>query len=337
MTRLARNALALWGGSAAGPALASMGAPTRLPVAHRGRHGLFRPALAVALLALAPACTQLPKPELNAYSDAFKAAQSAAEPMIANYAVAERALRLSVIKNERIKALDQNGNEIMVARFADGYASDFRLTDVPALTTIGSPPAADAVESSFRSIAAYNDTLVALAENRNVDEARAQLNSIISDVATLPGAQGLAPLAGGLSDLVTNIFGKAVEIDNRAQFKRLILDGEPKVVALIDLLRNHSGTQYEATIRELDRKAHTLQTGTDEHKEIAAKIAAWHVVFADYVTLLDTMKDRLRALRLAVENPRSQPLLARAQAGAGELRVYADRLRNSITQLQAKP
>jgi hypothetical protein len=333
MTRLARNALALWGGSGAVPALT----PALRPAVRLGRARLLKPTLGVALLALASACTQIPKPELQAYSEAFQAAQSAAEPMIANYAAAERAMRLSAIKNERIKALDQNGNEIMVARFADGYATGFRLTDVPAFTTIGNPPAADAVDRSFRSIAAYNDTLVALAENRNVDEARAQLTSIIGDVATLPGAQALTPLAGGLSDLVTNIFGKAVEIDNRAQFKRLILDGEPKVVALIDLLREHTSAQYETTIRELDRKAHRLQTGSDEHNELAAKIAAWHVVFADYVTLLDTMKKRLGQLRLAVENPRSQPLLARAQAGAGELRVYADRLRNSITQLHAKP
>jgi hypothetical protein len=306
---------------------------------------MLRPILVSLLLVLSAACAQVPKPQLQAYSEAFQAVQTAAGPMIADYAIGERAAAMAAM-DAPIQARDEGGNlkfnakgdPVMVDRNPNGYFADFRPTDTAALSTIGLPPGADAVDRALRGIAAYNDTLVALAEDRNVDEARGQLRSIVTEVgALIPGAEAATAVGQSLAGLVVDFLKPAVQQDNRAMFRQLVLDGHPKVISLIHLLRDQSTPQYAATIRNLSRKAQDEPNGSEAHKAAIEKIEAWQVVFADYVTLLTVMETRLDQLELAVRNPKSQPVLARAQAGAVELRSYADGLRRSIAQLRAKP
>ena len=138
---------------------------------------MLRIAFTAGLLALAAACAQLPRAEFQAYRELVKVAQSAAEPMIADYAVAERAELLEKMRTDGQRAYDD-------------YFPGFRTSDSDALSTLSLPPGAGAVNRAFRGIAAYNDTLAALAENRNVDEARGQLGQIISDIGGIvPGSQ----------------------------------------------------------------------------------------------------------------------------------------------------
>jgi hypothetical protein len=287
---------------------------------------MIRSIIALCLLVLASACTQLPKVELQSYRDAFQATQAAAQPIIADYAVAERAQRLRLLKS------DSSGRQ-----WTDDtpYFATFSPGDTAAVSTIGLPPGADAVDRSLRAIAAYNDTLVALAENRNIDEAKGQLRQIVADVgAIVPvGAPRLA-LAGTLSDLVVNIFSPAIEAGNRELFREKVLQGYEPMLGLLDQLIEHSSTQYSTTISPLRIK---VQEGAANKSELIDKINAWHQVYADYVVLLQGSKERLTELKLAVENPRSAPLLARASAGSAELRAYAEGLRRSIDELRATP
>jgi hypothetical protein len=285
---------------------------------------MIRTVLALSMLVLGSACAQLPKPELQAYSAAFEATRSAAEPMLADYAVAERSVRLDVMETDP-------------DRHFDGFFPTFDPEDAAALTTVTLPPGAAAVDRSFKAIKAYNDTLVALAENRNIDEARGQVGVIIDNLSGIaPPLAGAAPAVKPVADLLITALSPAIQADNRAQFKRIVLDGEPHVQALIDTLRAYTPTQYSITTTALRKKAR-LDPPPPDRAAVLAKINAWQKAFADYVALLDAMKQRLSELHDAVENPRSVPLLQRAAAGSAELRSFADALRLSLAQVRAQP
>jgi hypothetical protein len=198
------------------------------------------------------------------------------------------------------------------------------------------PPGAAAIDRSFRAISHYNQTLVALAENRNIEEARGQLSQMIDDLG------GIAPqVEAGLSSvkpvaqLLVTALSPAIEADNREQFKRIVLSGEPQVQQLIDALRDYTPTQYSITTSALRRKARQDPPVSDR-QEVIDKINDWHGAFADYVALLDALKKSLADLRAAVEHPKSTPLLQRAATGASDLRSYADALRLSLAEVRAK-
>lgn len=285
---------------------------------------MIRTFLALAMLMLASACAQLPKPELQAYSDAFAATRSAAEPMLADYAIAERDVGLDVMQADPDR------------RF-DGFFPTFQPSDAAALSTVSPPPGAAAIDRTFKAVAGYNETLVALAENRNIDEARGQVGQIIDNLSGIaPPLAQAGPAVKPIADLLITALKPAIEADNRAQFKRIVLDGEPHVQALIDVLRDYTPTQFSITTTALRKKARQDPPPPDRDA-VVAKINNWHKAYADYVALLDAMKLRLSDLRQAVESPRPAPLLQRAAVGSAELRSYADALRLSLAQVRAQP
>ncbi|HLL29643.1 MAG TPA: hypothetical protein VK403_01475 [Allosphingosinicella sp.] len=284
---------------------------------------MIRTIAALLMLALGSACAQLPKPELQAYSTAFEATRSAAEPMLADYAIAERDVRLGLMQTD-------------TERSYDGFFPTFRASDAAAVSTVGLPPGAEALDRTFRAIGHYNETLVALAENRNIDEARGQVSQIIDELGGIAPPLAQSPAVKPIADLLITALTPAIAADNREQFKRIVLSGEPHVQALISALRDYTPTQYSITTSALRKKAR-LDPPPSDQAEVVAKINSWHKAFADYVALLDAMKLRLSDLRAAVENPRAAPILQRAATGAAGLRSYADALRLSLARVRAQP
>jgi hypothetical protein len=285
---------------------------------------MLRTVFAAGLLLLATACDHLPRAELQAYSDSFAAAQTAAEPLITDYAIAERGARRARLQDE----LDFSRT---------GYFAVFSPADVSAISTASLPPGASALQRAFRGLAGYNDTLIALAENRNIADARTQLNQTISDLTGL--ASIVAPQAAALETPVKTAVGAvvtalspAIQADNRAQFQRILLDGYPQVRALIGELRDYTPTQYSLTTRALRQR----WVREDQNRpQIAAEINTWHHAYADYVALLNALEANLTALHNVMENPRATPLLVQASTGAADLRAYAQALRQSIAEIRA--
>lgn len=293
-------------------------APSRLPaLPSRRRRRLL---LAASLLALG-ACTQLPKPQLQAYTGAFQAAHTAAEPVLETYAVQERAAWREKLAKER---------NFDTYRYFD----TFEPGDAAAVSALTLPIGAAAANRAFDGIAEYNDVLVSLAENKNVDEARGQLKEIVSNVTAL--AQPLAAAAPAIQSaagLLVTALEPAIREDNKRQFRRIVLDGHDEVEGLIHAIRGLTPAQYQLITGPL--QARWVDATPKERETIAKEINGWHTVFADYVVLLDAMESKLDALHSAVENPKATPILAQAVAGSAELRAYADGLRRSIAELQA--
>lgn len=286
--------------------------------------GIRRVLLALSLSLLASACAQLPKAELHAYTDAFEATRSAADPLLADYATAERA--------ERLVDMQEDPNR----GYRRGFFPTFEVGDVAALSDASLPPGAAAIDRAFGAIGHYNETLVALAENRNVEEARGQLNQVIDDLGAIAPPVAKMPVLKPAADALVELLKPAVVIDNREQFRRIVLDAQPSIKGLIAQLRDYTPTQYDFATGALQAQAASLPPGAERDK-IAEKINGWHRTYANYVALLDALDRRVDELADAVRYPKSQPFLQRAAAGAEDLRNYTDALRLSLAALRAKP
>lgn len=285
---------------------------------------MLKIAVTTALLLAGTACTQLPRPEFQAYRDSFQAAHVAADPLIAEYAVAERADALREIQRDPRRTYAR-----------DGYFSDLQLTDAAAISPLAQPPGADGLIRIYRGIELYNETLLALAENRNIDVARTQLQQLSTEItAIVPGLQTAQPAIAAGANLLLTFLGPAIAADNRERFREIVLAGYPLVRDLIDVLRTHAQPQFATRIAGLLRRLDTERNDV-QRARLIKEINDWHTVYANYVALLDVMKARLGDLNAAVANPRSAPVLERAVQGAAEVRAYADALRLSIAQIHA--
>ena len=280
--------------------------------------------LVFSLPFLASACAQLPKPELGADTAAFEATRSAADPLLADYAVAER--------SERLVDMQEDPNR----GYRRGFFPTFEVGDVAALSDASLPPGAAAIDRAFNAIGHYNETLVALAENRNVDEARGQLNQVIDDLGAIAPPVAKMPVLKPAANLLIDLLKPAVVADNKEQFRRIVLDAQPSIKGLISQLRDYTPTQYDFATSALQAQAGDLPPGPDRDK-IAEKINGWHKTYANYVALLNSLDRRVDELADAVRYPKSQSFLQRAAAGAQELREYTDALRLSLAALRAKP
>lgn len=284
----------------------------------------FRSTAVAGLISLS-ACATIPRAELDSYTASFQAAHSAATPIIADYAVAERADRLTVLTRQKRREL--------------GYFDKFEPGDVAAVASAGLPPAAAALDSALAAIARYNDTLLYVAEGRNIGEARAQVQAITGDLAGVAGiavADGpilaiIQPAAAGL----VKALEPAIRAGNERQFRQRVLDGYPHVIALLSALRKATPVQFDAITKPL-RIRHDKAAEADQPL-IRAQINRWHTVIADYYQLLDAVAARFDALREVVLNPRREVPLALAQRSAADLRAHADALRRSLSEIRVAP
>lgn len=280
---------------------------------------MLKNAMLISFAAACAACTSLPRAEFQAYREAFVAAETAAAPISENYAVRERA--------EWRRRLAETRSPL-------GFFETFEAEDATLLSSLGLPPGADASDRAFRALARYNDMLVSLAENRNIEEARGQLRQITSELTSIAAPLGSAQIPlDRAADVVLAIFNPIIQEDNRQQFRLRVLEGHDEMIALVGVLRDLAPHQYQIITRPLQDRARLADPA--DRAPIATEINAWHQVFIDYVFLLDSVEDRLNLLEQAARNPRSAPILARSAAGAADLRAYADGLRRSVTALLA--
>jgi hypothetical protein len=287
-------------------------------VARLARGGSLTAILGLVLLT---SCTTIPRVELDAYNTSFEAAQSAAAPIIADFGVAERADRLG-------KLLQQKHQR--------GYFATFEPSDVPAVATTGLPPGAAALDGALSAVARYNDTLLSLAEGRNIEEARVQLRAAATNLSVVAAAGGgVAATLAPAADALVNALTPAIQAGNAREFRRLVLEGHPHVIRLVTLMKGATPDEFEAITAPLRRRE--AAAAPADRAAIGGQIDRWHTVFADYYMLLDAMTTRLDALRDVVRQPRRESPLALAARGSAELRVYAEALRRSISELHMAP
>jgi hypothetical protein len=212
-------------------------------------------------LALASCASDAPVEQIRVFNDAFTAADAAAQPLIDDLALAERQVG-QVTAEARAKgeappaaagATEGVGCPQTEVRWQDvgtglGFIRGLCAADATYFASVGDPPGTRAYRGAMDVIRRYAEVLLMLAEGRNIDEVQAQVQTLAGNVSTLaamvPGGQ---PFAAGIGPLVKQlepVIAAAAQAQNDKEVRRLLNEGSPTVIALIDALRNGTGAIF---------------------------------------------------------------------------------------------
>jgi hypothetical protein len=284
-----------------------------------------------ALLALATiaACTSnLPREEVRQANAAYDAAAAAGAPLLDELAIADRRLAQNAAR-----ARAQDGEKLT----ADGYTVllTFDRREAANIASIGEPLSVTQQRRGLKVVGDYFRVLDILAEGRNIETAKAQLQMLagsiagLAAVATGGAAAALAPVAGELGQVID----AAARAENAQELRRLVLEGAEDVDRLILALED-SGPAIFDVLKAAPRRAfNTLEDPQAQRGELE-KIAAYRVAVANYVVLLEQLRATLKALVATVQTPDSSATLSSLLAVSTDLELQAEAVRRAYATLR---
>lgn len=182
------------------------------------------------------ACTIFPTHELTAYSDAFNAAMSETESLIVEYD--------QILKAEAKASAGASGAQGSQGGF--GFPTSITLASLSPDSQSGP---IDLRREALMVVRQYNTALKMLAEGKSETEISNSVDGLVkglNSVADLIGA-GADVIPGGeaVVKLATTIVSALQRVENRAQFKRALVDGAPIIRTYLDLLRSDAAAIYK--------------------------------------------------------------------------------------------
>jgi hypothetical protein len=295
------------------------------------RHRCSTRRFGATLLALATiaACTSnLPREEVRQANAAYDAAAAAGAPLLDELAIADRRLA-----ENAARARAQDGEKLT----ADGYTVllTFDRSEATNIASIGEPLSVTQQRRGLKVVGDYFRVLDILAEGRNIETAKAQLQMLagsiagLAAVATGGAAAALAPVAGALGQVID----AAAQAENAQELQRLVLEGADDVDRLILALED-SGPAIFDVLKAAPRRAfNTLEDPQAQRGELE-KIAAYRVAVANYVVLLEQLRATLKALVATVQTPDSSATLSSLLAVSTDLQLQAEAVRRAYATLR---
>lgn len=324
------------------------------------------PILAAALL-LAACMSQPPLAEVRLVAKSFNDLNSASQPLLDDLALAERAqgkkaaeiraeLRAEPQPTGRVGGAKSGGgkgersalpdaqrcpNIILYGGETEGIPkvqNGFCLEDSYYYSALADPPATRAFRRALAVVGNYTELLLILAEGRNLDEARGQLETIAGNVGTALEAAGMPgiglPLKGALQALEP-LLTLAARQGNAEELKRRVRDEAPKVEGLISALREFARELFHTLAEEPLERFNTQGLANTEVARVESlRIEAYRVAISNYVVLLDRYRELLKDLVAAYDSPRNPVTLARIAERSAQLSTQADAWRRSLASLR---
>lgn len=229
--------------------------------------------LAILLSIVMGGCAGVPTAQLQAYSNAYDEAKSAAALI---YADAAPALRIA-------------------AGIAPETAASKKLGEFP--VSLG-PAAFDregcgAAVASFDdlrarcqamiALKAYNQALLDIAAGKTSDDILAQVDQAFRSVSTVaaivPGAAAAAFLTGPVAAIfpaLKGILGEALKLRDRAALRNALMQGAPQIRILIQALRDDVDRLYTIHRAYAARTLTNVQSAIDENVNAAFSVVAAH-------------------------------------------------------------
>lgn len=274
---------------------------------------------------LAGCATALPVDEVRQANAAYDAAAAAGAPLLDELAIAERQAALKGAQTGDVLRDD----DLVVPLTLD-------VKDAASFASIGDPPSTAIQRRGLKVVGAYFDVLEILAEGRNIDEAKAQIQVLASDVAGLATlATGGASLAvGPIISALNPIIEAAARTQNAQELRRLVLEGAKPVEDLIVALKTSSPQIFTVLITESESAATgPLLENKPARRAELLKIVAYRVSVANYAVLLEQLRVAFRSLVSAVQSP-SRVTLSSLSATANELLIAAESVRRAYAILR---
>lgn len=304
--------------------------------------------LILPALMLAACVTSPPVAEVRLVSKAFDNLNAASQPLLDDLAVAERRQGRAVAEQqakERTDAPGANGGpcaHVLAMGGDDGrplVLSGFCPEDSSYYVDLTDPPATRTFRRALAAVGDYTQLLLILAEGRNVDEAKGQLQTLSGNLGLALGAAGLpqaAPALKGLLQAFDPVLGQAARAGNAQELRRLVLQESSKVDRLVVALRTASPELFN-TLAEAPLANFNL--APKAKPEVAAaeakRIDAIRVSVSGYVVLLEQYRALLDALVKAYDKPASATGLAGLAQQSAQLSAQADAWRRSLALLRA--
>jgi hypothetical protein len=306
----------------------------------------FRLAAVLAVLLVAACSSHPPTAQLQSFSDAYKSANDAGQPLLDDLAVAERA-------EGRINAANQAGRPVGGVELPEtpnsacprdqspwravgdtGFIRGYCVDDAPFFASLGDPPSTQTFRSGLAVVGKYVDVLIFLAEGRNIDELHAQLDSLSGSIAKLlafvPSGAAAGPALSGALTGLKPLIDAAAQQQNDAEVRRLVLEGYPKVKQLIEALKAATPAMFKTLSAASERAATENPQAAQPH---IARIEGYRVTVSNFVVLLNGLESALDKLLLAVQSPDETASLQSLSEETANLRIYAEAVRRAFAAL----
>jgi hypothetical protein len=307
-------------------------------------------------------CAARPVAEVRLVSRAFDDLNAASQPLLDDLALAERDQGRQAAE-VRAKARAQAGGKPSPAAGADrrpgAAAADpcpdvllvggekpgwpaiqdgFCLRDSPYFSAIGDPPATRTFRRGLAAVGDYTQLLLLLAEDRNLDEAKAQLQALAGNLGVAleaAGVGGASVVASPVLEALNPLIELAAKDANAAELKRVVLQESPKVEALVAALSKAAPELFRTVSQTSFRRFNTVGLGNIEVAKVEAqRIEAYRAAVSNYVLLLDEYRELLRALAAAYDRPRQTATLAHLAERSAQLSARSDAWRRSLASLR---
>lgn len=302
-----------------------------------------RGAITAVALSLAGCATQAPVDQIKYFSQAFTAVNTVGQPLLDDLALAEGAQgkQIAVRRAKGRSSLGPAECQQGMVPWQDasdgksGIVNGFCVADAGYYADLGDPPATAMLRGGLSVVERYADVLSSLAEGRNVEQALGQIDALGQEVDGLlslasVGAVAIAPILGALKPLLESAAKQA----NAAEARRLILEGAPKVTALIGALRQSTPAVFATLIEAPAARVIRPNAGGTIAAEVA-RVDAYRVTVSQYVVLLDRLQKAWDSTVAAAQSPTVGPgRLAALVTASAELRADADAVRRSFALLR---
>lgn len=284
-------------------------------------------ALFALLLGMAGCGPSIPRDQVQRANAAYEAVAARSEPVLTELSIAERR---TFVRTLASGGAPRDGDIVIPPTFDPKSAVYF--------STIGDPVLTTSLRRALGIVGDYFKLLAALAEGRNIDEAKAQINALAGSVAGVitvaTGGAGLPIVA--IADKLAPLIERWAEAKDAEELRRLVLEGEPIVKSLIVSLQSASSTMYETLTREPMRAVRTTLADNAAARHTAfVQMAESNTSLADYVVLLGKLNDTLSALAAAVRSPGSPLALSSLAASADSVLIQARAASGAIALIKA--
>ena len=286
------------------------------------------PILFAVVLGIAGCAQSAPPEQVQRAKAAYAAVAARVEPALVELSVAERRI---FVRDLARKGAAQDGDIVVSPVFDPKSAAYF--------STIGDPTLTASIRRALGIVGDYFNILAALAEGRNIQEAKAQVDAIAGSVAGLvamaTGGVGL-PVVDIVKQQLMPLIALWAEAKNTEELRRLVLEGEPTVRSLIAGLQNATIPMFETMTREPMRAARTtLADNAPARRTAFVRMEETNTLLSDYVVLLGKLNDMMSALAAAVRSPDSSSALASLAASAESVLIQARAASGAIALIKA--
>jgi hypothetical protein len=222
-----------------------------------------------------------------------------------------------------------------------GFIRGFCLEDAPYFSDLGDPPATRAFRTGVIVLGQYSEVLLVLAEGRNIEDAKVQIQSLgttlAAGLALVPGAQVAAGVVVPVLTALEPVIEAAAQASNHQELRRIVIEAAPHFSRLVFALQIASREMF-TTLTESSMAQATpsnLRGNQLLAETLVAQINGYRKVVSDFVVLLNELDEAHNSLVEALIQAKGQPpTLAGLADRAQRLSGQADALRQAYVILR---